>query len=290
MNPNKFSYKSMGTSWEVTIWDKIPEKTRDKIKTRVIASTNEFDSVFSRFKKNSLVSEISKQKGRIKVPKDFTRMLEVYKNLYKLSDKTLTPLIGVVLSEMGYDANYSLRPKNKFSVVPDFDQTVKIPDDETVETTRKVLFDFGALGKGYFVDKIGRILKDEGLKSFLVNGSGDIYYQGGVPIKVGLEHPSDPTKVIGALSLKKGSVCASGTNRRKWETYNHIINPKTLSPATDIIATWVMSDTAAIADALATALFLCPPENFLRDYKFEYLILNKDYKVKRSKGFDAELF
>ena len=71
---------------------------------------------------------------------------------------------------------------------------------------------------------------------------------------------------------------------------HHIINPKTLSPIDDILACWVITDSAAIADGLSTALFLSTPEQFEKDFTFEYLLLNRDMKVKRSSGFHAELY
>ena len=37
-------------------------------------------------------------------------------------------------------------------------------------------------------------------------------------------------------------------------------------------------------------LFFTDPERYRKEFSFEYCILNKDYKVKRSTGFNAELF
>src|SRR5690606_19289386 len=116
-----------------------------------------------------------------------------------------------------------------------------------------------------------------------VNGSGDISYSGNEVIKVGLEHPKDQTKIIGVVDLTKGSMCSSGSNRRSWGKYHHIIDPDSLASTTEIIASWVIAPSATIADALATALFLSPPEAFASEFDFEYLLLNKNMKVKRSK-------
>ncbi len=89
--------------------------------------------------------------------------------------------------------------------------------------------------------------------------------------------------------MAAGALCGSGTNRRRWATYHHIIDPHTNHSTTDIVAAWVLSDSATLSDALATALFLAPPENF-SNFNFEFCLLNKDYKIKRSAGFTAELF
>ena len=127
-----------------------------------------------------------------------------------------------------------------------------------------------------------------------MNGSGDIFYSGGkqgeeIAINVGLEDPSDSQKVVGVIPLKRGAICASGINRRAWSTYNHVIDPHTLTSPKEILATWVMAPKAGYADALPSCLFFVPPAN-ISEFPFEYCLLNPDYKIKRSTGFTAELF
>ena len=283
-----FNYESMGTHFEITVWDKIPKSKFDSIKKEIIKQSYEFDNTYSRFKPGSLVSKISKQRGRIKVPSDFIEMLRLYLDLYEPSEHKLNPLIGSALSDMGYDADYTLSAKQKISKVPDL-KTVKILSKQSIQITTPLLFDFGALGKGYFVNKVSEFLKKQNVRRFLVNGSGDIYYQGNTPIKAGLEHPGNSTKIIGVVDMKTGAMCASSTNRRKWRNVHHIIDPTTLKPASEIIATWVVCKNAALADALATALFFVPPDNF-SNYEFEYLLLNREYKVKKSRRFNAVLY
>jgi thiamine biosynthesis lipoprotein len=216
-------------------------------------------------------------------------MLSIYKDLYELSGSKLNPLVGKTLSDMGYDENYTLKQKSKISPVPSLNNALII-DNRTIKTAKPLLFDFGALGKGYFVDKVSNFLKTQKIKRFMVNGSGDIFYQGNEHIRAGLEHPVDPTKVIGLLNMKTGALCASANNRRAWRNFTHTINPQTLNSNHDILATWVYSQCTAIADALATALFMTPPEKYEDKYKFEYLILNNEFKVKKSEGFEVELF
>ncbi len=307
MAPSKFSYESMGTHWEISIWDHISPIELDKIKTGIVLLSQKFDETYSRFKPTSLVSKISEKTGVYDVPDDFLEMLRVYFDLYEVSDKKLNPLIGFTISDLGYDAVYSLKEKEVVRLVPDLLETVKIINKNEIETKEPVLFDFGALGKGYFVDKIADFLKSKNINQFLVDGSGDIYYFGKESAYFGLEDPDDPTKVVGKLEIKKNdplrAFCASGTNRRKWPRlrkatdgqagyWNHEIDATTLEPADFIVATWVQAETCVLADALTTCLFFCPPENFLvprslgevgSNYVFEYLIMNKNREIKTSR-------
>lgn len=288
--PQHFSYESMGTSWEVTIWDDVDPTVFTALRASILAQSQEFDETYSRFKKDSLIWELTQKTGVIEVPKDLVAMLRIYEKLYRLSGEILNPLVGFALSDLGYDAEYSLTPKDTVRPVPNFNAALSIIDDTHIELRESVLIDLGALGKGFFVDKIALYLKGQGLTRFLVNGSGDIYYSGaGTPLRAGLEHPADPRKVIGIIEITDGALCASASNRRKWDKYHHTLNPKTLTSPEEIVATWVRADSAALADGLCTCLFMTEPERYT-ELGFEYCLLNPAYAIKRSAGFLAELF
>lgn len=290
MKPIEFSFTSMGTTWKITIWDNISNSKLTKLQKAITESAQTFDKTYSRFIKTSFVRKIEEKVGKIKVPPDFITMLALYNKLFDYSNNLINPLIGHTISDLGYDENYTLKKKKIVRSTPKLTDTIQIIDTTHIQKTAPCLFDFGAVGKGYFVDLISLFLYNVGITRFLVDGSGDIYYQGEKEISAGLEHPTDPKKVIGEIKIKTGALCASGINRRKWEEENHIINPISKVSVKEIIAVWVMSPSAAISDGLSTALFLVAPENFIEEFKFEYLILNKDFNVKRSKGFNAKLY
>lgn len=284
------SYQSMGTTWTIGVDDISAEKWK-RLQEEVRERSSQFDETYSRFIDSSFVSELAKKTGRFKVPADFVAMLRWYVKLYGLAEKKLNPLVGNTLNDLGYDARYSLEPHASIRSTPSLDETVTIIDEQHIEVREPVLFDFGALGKGYFVDRLTGFLKENECQRFLVDGSGDIFYEGrGEAIRVGLEHPADATKVIGVLPLFQGALCGSAGNRRRWQNYHHIIDPSRQTSPQDMVAVWVLADEAVLADALATCLFFVSPENFSAQFRFEYLLLNSKYEVKRSPGFHAELF
>ncbi len=292
MQPREFSYEAMGTRWNIRIWDTVSNSEFTDIQEWILQSTRDYEEQYSRFRETSLVWELAKSTGVSEVPRDLVTMLRIYKTLNTLSHGKFNPLIGFTLSDLGYDANYSLQPQSHIRPAPNFSTALKILDDTHIELHEPVLIDIGAVGKGYFVDIITKHLKDRSLKRFLVDGSGDAFYEGnGEPIRIGLEHPDDPTKAIGVLTLIQGSLCGSGGNRRKWNKYHHIVDPDTLESPPNILATWVYTkDSTAMSDGLATCLFLTDPELYQKEIEFEYLMLNEKYQVKRSEGFGVELF
>lgn len=280
----------MGAQWGITIWDAIAQQRFDDIMREIIARCEAFEALYSRFRPTSFIHQIAQMTGAIEVPHDLVSMLRLYTTVYRASNGVFTPLVASTLEDMGYDTQYSLIPKDTIRPVPDFLSSIKILDDTHICINQPVLMDMGGVGKGYMVDTIVHFLDGLGLKRFLVNGSGDIFYRGEEPLRAGLEHPDDASKAIGVIELRHAALCASGANRRRWGHFHHIIHPNTLRSPDTILATWVKAKSTALADALATTLFLCDPEPLMGELEFEYCLLHSEYRVKKSEGFDAEMF
>ena len=283
-------FEAIGTHWKIQIHDEISDSLRSDIFALVHKRIAEYDKNYSRFRSDSLVTEMSKQIGVYTLPNDAKPMFDLYEQLYRLTNGSVTPLIGNLLEESGYDAIYSLKPKT-LHVPPTWNEAIvyKFP---TLEIKKPVLIDVGAAGKGYLIDIVGALLKEQGMKRFVINAGGDIIQVSDKPepIRVGLEHPGDTTKVIGVARILNQSICGSAGNRRSWEQFHHILDPHKLESPNHIAAVWVIAKTALIADALTTCLFFVEPYVLQTAFNFEYVILNADYSVKVSENFKGELF
>jgi FAD:protein FMN transferase len=283
------TFTATGAVWKVNLWDEMSERRFAEIAVKIEDYCEEFEALYSRFRATSLITRLTRQRGVVEVPRAFTDMLSWYYALYLPSQRKVTPCIGVALSDAGYDTHTSLQPQVLRRPVPDLLEAVRIVDPTHVELLQEVMLDFGALGKGYLVDRCADLLREAGVSRFLVNGSGDLYYYDVLnqPITVGLEHPHDASMVIGTTQLVRGSVCGSSTVRRAWGTHNHYIDPHTLTSPSETVAVWTHASSAVAADALASCLFFVPPAA-LTHMPFEYCIVNKDMEISRSNGFSFE--
>jgi len=289
----KTSYESMGTSWSISFFDVPKGGSCDDAIADIERESEIFNQLYSRFVPDSLVTRIAESSpGTFEVPDDFMRMLALYQALYGASAKRMNPLVGFTLSDLGYDSDYSLTTKETVRTTPDLFETIRVVDKNHIETTAPALIDFGALGKGYFVDRIVGMLRERGFTHFFVDGSGDLFYESpsANPLTIGLEDPHDTKKVIGTAALARGALCGSSGSRRAWGGRHHILDPMTGDSPTDIVATWVAAPRAALADALATCLFFVEPESIPSLYEFEYCIMNKERRVKHSPLFPAQFF
>ncbi|MBM6582226.1 FAD:protein FMN transferase [Microvirga sp. BT689] len=196
---------------------------------------------------------------------------------------------------LGYDQTYSLTPdvagiRNHSLARPRWSTDVR-REGSSLLTQRPLVIDVGAAGKGYLVDIIADILRDEGFTSFLVDGSGDLLHAGDDALRIGLEHPFNAGLAIGVAHLKDRALCASAVNRRAWgDRLHHVIDGRTGMPTDDVVSTCVVADDAATADGLATALFFVPAERLAHAFQFSWVRMLADGHAEASADFDGELF
>jgi thiamine biosynthesis lipoprotein len=224
---SQYTFEAIGTHWQIDIDQDISALQYEQLNTAIQTRIAEFDKNYSRFRDDSLVTKMSQQSGTFVVPEDMKVMMDLYTNLYEVTDRLVTPLMGQVLSDAGYDAQYSLQQKNTLQKPPALPEVLTYNHPQFT-ITQPVLFDFGALGKGYLIDIIADILEQHGIQEYCVDAGGDIIQRGTTALQVGLEDPSDTTKVIGVVELHNKSLCGSAGNRRNWANMHHIINPETL--------------------------------------------------------------
>lgn len=283
--PDHF-FDALGTRWNVRTDIPLGAGLVD----RLIARAEEFDATYSRFRPDSLISRFAATGGTCALPGDAAPLLDWYRRLYDATGGAVTPLVGGALEHLGYDPGYSLVRRAGAACVPVWDDVLRV-EGSVLTSTQPLLVDLGGAGKGYLVDLLGQLLDEVGVDRYLVDGSGDLRHRGPGVVRVGLESPHDPTKAIGVARLSGRALCASATNRRRWgEGLHHIIDPVTGEPVNGVLATWVIADSALMADGLATALFLAEPTVLSQEFRFSFVRMLADGSVEYSTDFDGELF
>lgn len=289
MDARRATFDAIGTRWSIETTDPLTDDTWALLLGKVHTRINAFDTAYSRFRPDSLVTRMAHKAGTYQLPQDGYKLLQWYERLYELTDGKVTPLIGQTMVDAGYDAAYTLRAK-QLTTPPAWHDVISY-DQSSITLRQPALLDFGAAGKGYLVDIISDMLTATGLTSYLINAGGDIVHRSKAnkAITVGLEHPYDTDEVIGITQLNNQSLCASAGNKRTWDSYHHIIDPIERVSVEVVQATWVIADDTMTADGLATALFFVTPHK-LRQIPFSYALLQSDMSLIRSADFPVELF
>jgi thiamine biosynthesis lipoprotein len=139
-------------------------------------------------------------------------------------------------------------------------------EKSTVSLARpEMSLDLGAIGKGYAVDSAVAVLRQEGIKSALINAGGDIYCLGrrnkNKKWEIAIRHPRKQEGVLALLKLENQAVATSGDYERYFmiegERYSHVIDPRTGQPCAAAPASvTVLTDSCFAADALATSVLV----------------------------------
>lgn len=127
-------------------------------------------------------------------------------------------------------------------------------------------WDFGALGKGYIVDKAIELLGKAGYCNVTIDAGGHVAMRGkrdNRPWRTGIRDPFEQGEqeyVLASVQPGEASVVTHGDDQRGFEfeglRYSHLLNPATGWPAQGLRALTVIHQDGALADAAGAALFV----------------------------------
>ena len=264
----------MGTVVEITVEHKDTAKAR-RIIQQAIHEGKRIEKLMNVHDKDSEVSEINREAGvkGVKVSGDVYRVIEKALHYGKLSggafDITVEPLIELWGFGKGEKRIPGKTEIEKVLPLIDYRKVALNRQEKTVKLKEKGMkINLGAIAKGYIVDRMVSFLKEKGIKTVLVNAGGDIYASGSpsgrTSWKIGVRDPRNYQGVKKVISIRDNGIATSGDYEKYFfmngKRYSHIIDPRTGYPASGLISVTVIAETAAEADALATALFVMGKE------------------------------
>jgi FAD:protein FMN transferase len=125
----------------------------------------------------------------------------------------------------------------------------------------------GAIAKGYAVGKGIDALRKRGVDAGIVEAGGDLQVLGTKYDKPWVTGLRDPRRdaILLTLDLEDGDAIATSGDyerfvMRNGVRYHHILDPHTGYPASGFCSVSVLSESATLSDAYATAIFVMGPE------------------------------
>lgn len=285
MNQSPFTLKALGTQWWIEIFDEVDQETRATAFDRCARFIANFENNYSRFRLDSLVSIINRNRSLEKPTAELCDVLAYGKNLYLRTNTHFNLLTGHIQEAHGYDTEYSftstINPSPAGNPVTD----LTIQTDQITLTHGNI--DIGGYGKGYLIDELANILRSEfSIQYFLINGGGDMFGTSKFeqPIEVFLEHPLQPQHFIGKTNILNQGFAASSPFKRFWETeegtFSHIITNEKIPQ----LASFIKATTARDADAFATTALL------ITENQLQQLVQNEFFSVSRFNPADNTLW
>ena len=294
--------KLMGSRFDITVVAENQDQG-DAYIDLAVHEISRIEKLISSWDPNSQTSEIIRNAG--------IKPVVVDKELFELVDRSLKIS---KLTSGAFDISYASMDK-----IWKFDGSMKtMPSEDAIkQSVSKVGYQnivlnpennsiflklegmkigFGAIGKGYAADRAKSLLIKKGVKSGIINASGDLNAWGKQPNgqdwMVAIVNPLNKEKVFSWFPVENSAVVTSG-NYEKYVRFNntlytHIIDPRTGYPATGILSVSIFTSTAELADALATSVFVMGLDtglDFVNQLKgVECIIIDENNKIHTSKN------
>ena len=259
------NFTTMGTFLTISVYPQEP--ATERAISAAYQEIERINKVFSTYREDSLTSRLRKARGEtVEITPEFYKLLERAQKIYHQTDGKFDITVGPLVDLWGfYRENQQLPEPDQIDAkkqLVGFDQ-INFSDSHARLGMPGMRLDFGALAKGYAVDRAAAILVEQGLENFLINLGGNIYAAGqspdNQPWRIGVQNPR-AEKIDGIVELSNSGVGTSGDYERTFihegQRYSHIIDPMTGYPLQGVAATTVVAEDALTADILSTALYL----------------------------------
>ena len=194
----------------------------------------------------------------------------------------------------------------------------KIPDEETLQNLLiltgyekvkldgnyinledEMQIDLGAVGKGFTGDLLAEKIKENSVKSALINLGGNVQTIGTKPDgsdwKVGITSPYGEGN-FAVLEISDKAIVTSGGYERYFigedgRQYHHILNPETGKPAeSGLISVSVIASEGRLCDALSTSLFVMGLEKAENLWKskndFDMILVTENGEIYITEGIE----
>jgi len=294
----------MGTIFEI----KVNGNNTGEYVRSALAKVSEISSLINYYDEKSEISSINNMAGisAVAVSHDtfdvIDKALKVCRQTGGALDITIGPLVDIWnFNSSSHTAIPSGNELVYAQHLVNYNNVLLNPVNETVKLLYPGMkIDLGGVGKGYAISKARAILVGKGVKSAIISAGSSISVIGdnkGKPWKIGIKDPRRPDEVVGVISLTAGqAVSTSGDYENYFELsgkrYHHLLDPGTGMPADDCRSVTIVSNDAAQADMLSTAVFVMGAKRglaFVNSLKDIYaVIIDKDGNIITSPSLTLE--
>ncbi len=266
----------LGTSYFALI---VAEQSREADARRAFATArdtvHELDAVLSNWREDSEVALLNRSSGEVFAASATLRALlsgalQVAEATGGAFDPTWAAFDAVWTAAAEADAIPSAEDIAAAAAAVGYDGVVI--DESGIQLLRPgAHLGIAGVAKGWIIDAVFFALRNEGFDDVFVNIGGDIRSAGrdvtGERHILNVVDPDDTQRVAVGVEIENIAVATSGNYLRyrviDGESFGHILDPRTGSPPAFTGSVTVFTEDAAMADALATALFVMGPDEGL---------------------------
>jgi thiamine biosynthesis lipoprotein len=293
----------MGNQFEITVVSS-SEDLADYYIGQAVTEISRIEQLLTTFNDQSQTAAINKYAGvkPVKVDREVFDLIARSKRISALTQGAFDLSYGSVDKAFwNFDNTMDRLPdreaaRNAVRLI-NYRNIVLDREDQTVFLKEKGMrIGFGGIGKGYAAERAKDVLRNMGVKSGIVNASGDLAAWGQQPNgkewTVGVANPDHRDQPFSYLNISDLAIATSG-NYEKYVTidgkrYSHTIDPRTGFPVHGIKSVSIICSNAEIADAMATpvtVMGVCAGMNLINQMKdIACLIIDENDRLYTSKN------
>lgn len=264
----EFSHPQMGTMFRVMVYAS-DSLTAQNVTQKAFVRLDELNLILSDYREDSEVNTLCRTAGSgqyIKVSTDLWNMLQESVKATKLSNGNFDVTIGPLTQLWRRMKRQKQLPtpaqiieaKTKIGI----EKIVFNTENQSVMLkTKGMRLDFGGIGKGFAEDEMMKVLKQNGIKSALIEAGGNILVSNSPK-----NSPQGWEIIINNKKyfLKNCGVSTSGDAYQFVEIdgkkYAHILDPKTGIGFAEPHQISIIAKDGTTSDWISTALYLMPQE------------------------------
>ena len=273
-----FRFEESRTSMACTYTVVVYGPARDQlplITTAALDEVDRIDDLMSNYKAESPLSKINRQadKAPVAVEPELFRFLQRCVRYSRESDGAFDITVGPLMKAWGFFRGEGRIPWS-FELwyvmrKVGYQHLLLNEEHRSVQFERSGMeLDLGGIAKGYAVDRVVELLKENKIERAFVSAGGSTLYGLGTPPdmpgwEVKLQdpiHPHDRTKSAATVMLKNRSLSVSGNYEKffnvRGKTYSHIMDPRTGHPVENMLSVAVLSQTGTDGDALDNMFYV----------------------------------
>jgi FAD:protein FMN transferase len=238
---------------------------------KVFALIQDLETKLNEYNSESLIAEInSSEEETFPMDPDIFALLQLSDSLWQMTEGSFDPTIKPVWDLWDFGAEEHAVPDTLLiqRELKKVDFSRIRYDEDTLFKPEGMQLTFGALAKGYILDKALDYMKQLTLSRGFINSRSSMAFFGyQIAPLVYIQHPRKSDDSIASFRINNLSVGTSGDYQQYFELdgvrYHHILDAHTGAPVRNIFSVTVVSESAAMADGLSTALFTLDPEQAL---------------------------
>ena len=263
--------EAMGSTYSLVLYDEDRNKM-ESASEDAFREARRLDLLLSNYKPDSEWSRLNRDAAAHPVPvsAELFDLLTACVNYSRKSEGAFDITVGPLMKIWGFykDSGHFPKPGEVELAMGQigYRNIVLNPVQRTVSFMKPGLnLDPGGVGKGYAVDRMVAILKNDGITSALVSAGGSsIYCLGAPPRKAGwhvqIQDPNHGWKAAAEVTLKNESLSTSGSSEKffmaEGKTWSHIMDPRTGFPAEGTLSVSVIAPSTLDSEVLAKPYFI----------------------------------